>query len=78
MGSFKKYVRSERGGREGGTLKAYENVKGEGVEAKRTYAVKIANSACDFSHHIGMIKQVSNLLISWLASSTHLLAGLID
>ena len=35
MGSFKKYVRSERGG--GGTLKAYENVqREEGFEAKRT------------------------------------------
>ena len=38
MESFKKYVRPERGG--GGTLKAYKNVKGMGVEAKRTYAIK--------------------------------------
>ena len=45
-------------------------------EEKRTYAVKkIANSVDDFSPHISMIKQVSNLLTSCLESSTYLLAG---
>ena len=48
--------------REGGTLKAYENVLGE--------------RGGDFSPHISMIKQVSNLLISSsLARSTHYLVG---
>ena len=43
MGSFKKYVRSEK---EGGSMKMY---KGRAVEGKRMYAIKIANSVGDFS-----------------------------
>ena len=66
-----------RGG--GGTLKAYENVQGEGGHMLHMPSVhmlqKIANSVGDFSPHISMITQVSNLLISCLASSTHLSAG---
>ena len=43
------------------------------VEAKHTYTIKkIANSVGDFSPRISMIKEVSNLLISCAASSTHL------
>ena len=38
MRSFIKYLHSEKGG--GGTIKAYENVQGERVEGKRTYAIK--------------------------------------
>ena len=36
---------------------------------------EIADCADDFIPHISMIKQVSNILISCLASSTHFLAG---
>ena len=59
------------------TLKSNENAQGEEeVEAKHTYTIKkFANSVGDFNPHITMIKQVYNLLISCMASSTHLLAG---
>ena len=69
-----KCVRSERG--EGGYPKVYENVQvdGGGDKAYVRYK-KITNGVDDFSSHISMIKQVSNLLISCLASSTHPLAG---
>ena len=40
------------------------------------FAIKtIANSVGDFSPHIGMIKQVYNLLVYCLASTIHLLDG---
>ena len=38
MGPFKKYVCSKEGG--GGTIKAFENIHGEGVEAQHMHAIK--------------------------------------
>ena len=52
----------------GGTLKEYENVKGERGSRGKAYVRY-------FSLHISMIKHVSNLSISCLAGSTHLLAA---
>ena len=66
----KKYVHSERGR---GPLKAHENIQGEGGRGKAyVHYKKIVDSVIDFRPHI---KHVSNLLISCLASNTHLLAG---
>ena len=60
----------------GGTLKACLNVQGKADRGKvHERYEKTANSVGAFSPHISMIKQVSNLRISCLASSTHLLAG---
>ena len=79
LGSHSRSTYAQRQG-EGSTLKAYENVQREG-EPTQSVCVrfeKIANSinsAGDFRSHISMIEQVSNLLMSCLASSTHLLAG---
>ena len=51
-------------------------VKGGGGQGKAYVRYKkIANNVGNFSPHISMIKQVSNLLISCLASSAYLLAG---
>ena len=41
----------------------------------RNATKEIANCADDCNPHVSMVKQVSNILISCLASSTHLLAG---
>ena len=67
--------RGEGGG--GDTLKAYGNVQGEGGDWGKAYVRyrKIANNVGDFSPNINMIKQVCNLLISCLASSTNLSVG---
>ena len=57
----------------GGPLNAHENIEGEGGRGKAyVHYKKIVDSVIDFSPHI---KHVSNLLISCLASNTHLLAG---
>ena len=51
--------------------------KGRGGSWGKAFVIckKIANGVGNFSPHINTIKQVSNLLISCLASSTHLLEG---
>ena len=70
-------MHAPRGGRDGGgTLKGYKNVQGEGGRGQAYVRYKkTANSFGDLSPNTTKIKQVSNALISCLASSTHLLAG---
>ena len=64
----------EEGGR--GTLKGYKSTSGGGDRGKAYVSYeRIANSVVNFSLRISMIKQVSNHLIFFPGSSTHLLAG---
>ena len=58
-----------------GRMKTYKGRGGGGRGKAYVRYKKIAISTGNFSPHIIMIKQVSNLLVSCLASSTHLLAG---